>query len=116
MIEVERIIDKIAEKLGVAANSLKPLAEETLHQVQSTGVVMIVSGIAIFFLCASLSIWLISEGYVVRKAKKDPAGYYLSGGLVVFVGIITCAPLVILGLFRYTAPILHLLDSLGVTK
>jgi len=63
--EIGQIVDKIAGKLGVAADKLQPLGEEVVRQVMLRGMVLSAIGVAMLTLSA------VSGAIAYRKRDGD---------------------------------------------
>ena len=99
--EVSQVVDKLAEKIGVAADKLAPLGAEAVRQVSMVGLVQtIVFGVA----CAACMV-VGSGALAAYEANEDVAVFYeVVGGVSVVMGLLLLMPLYY-GLSRWLAPI-----------
>jgi len=107
-------VDKLAEKIGLAAEKLQPLAEETLRQFQMrAGLWFTITGLAAFLCFSGLTycVWL-----GVRGSGRDECGcrlhpdgpdddvlVFAAASLFVFGGVTAGIALINLG--HYLAPL-----------
>ena len=100
--DVNQVVEKVAEKIGVAVDVIQPVAETLLLETQRVG-------IAYFcFAVGTLTIAIIFGNVVMRGMRKaikedEEAMMALSLVLTVFCSIATCA-LCFRGFHRLAAP------------
>ena len=114
---MEKVIDKIAEKVGMTADALQPIAEETVRQVSVRGLVQAIScGIT-----AVLLLGMIYVGYRLLCKGLQPDTKHCDEGVWLTAGIACCAcgvlgapyaiAFTIMGLMTYIAPLPAILGS-----
>ena len=68
-----QVVDKLAEKIGLAASKLQPLAQQTLEQYQTRQLVNFVGhlmGIVASFVCVYLT-WKFTKRYIQEDSFKN---------------------------------------------
>ncbi len=108
--QVGEIVDKLAEKIGVAADSLVPVAEEAMRQVVARGMLYIGMG------CGLLIVTCVVGMYLWRLASglKDVTDRPFAKGLIALCGTLfmgAWVAMVIDGLCDVIAPMLTLLKA-----
>jgi len=103
---VTEVIDKLAEKVGIAATKLTPVAEEILRQVSARGMAYIICGGAVFLL--GLGFWVASIMFS-RRGEIDDGGPAICYGSVGFLACIAGLALLVEGLSQHIAPLPHIL-------
>ena len=66
---VNQIIDKLAEKLGIAVEKVTPLAEEYIRQIQTKGMICVIFGVTLLLL--ALVLWGIDIYHIKRGGKEN---------------------------------------------
>ena len=114
-IDVGAVVDKLAEKIGVAVEKLMPVAQEVIRQVRLVGVVEAVTGAA-FLVMAVVCALLFKRVVTVAEATGRE---YTGSALVMSMALGTAAVLLFIlgivfvpdGLIQYVAPLPHLLGK-----
>ena len=107
--QVGKVIDKIAEKAGVAVEAIQPLAEEIVREVQVRGICWVVIGVV---LCISaVAIW--AKGIAPKLPglwdRREPPMLEIFGVSVAIVSFVGGVMAIIRGIEAYAAPTLVLL-------
>jgi len=108
--QIERIIDKVAEKLNVAADKLQPLGEELVRQVSLAGWAQGIASAILVIISAILFYLFIRKAYEVADAGKDPVGEVI-GVVACGVVLIVCVGLSVQGLMQAVAPLAYLVGK-----
>jgi len=110
--QVNELVDKISEKIGIAANELKPLAETVIHEYIMSNLFQ-----TIFYGIGFIILMLVNVKFLKIIIKKDyfanervPAITLITVEILVFGGIILCG--FISSIARYIAPHYYLLKEL----
>lgn len=113
--QINQVIDKLAEKIGVAASELAPLAEETIRQVSAKGLAFMISSVVLIipayvFLRLARS---AGRGAIqATAASKDDSGYVV-GAVFSGIGAMGCLTgalsIFFHGISAWLAPIPYLL-------
>lgn len=116
--QVTTIVDKLSEKVGLAADKLAPIAEEVIRQTQTLGMVSTLAGIAIM-LVGFLVTWkliLIRKQAIIQAVKdgeQNPVdaciGYTILTVTVPTVVLVASLLFLIEGVYRWIAPLPYLL-------
>lgn len=115
--QINEVVDKLAEKIGVAADALKPIALETVRQVQLRGLVF--AGITVLCTVVMVASLLRLTRQAVAIPLRD-TGYDPNGGRTAAIVATTAGVLVatLIGfivtavfLGQYIAPIPYLLGK-----
>jgi len=104
--EMEKVIDKIAEKAGVAVDKIQPIAEEVVRQVEMRAFIMMI------VMAVVVTVSLLVGSFVLLKREKE----LLAGepscvipcvfSLFLFVG---CSAGFFVNLYIYIAPLASIL-------
>ena len=113
--EMENVIDKIAEKAGVAVEKIQPIADQVINEVQMRGAVL--SGICLFFIVffSILAILLQRKiyNYEMKLREGGDKKAMPEMGMICYVFLfLVLAGLVpgfFIGLFEYIAPLASIL-------
>lgn len=111
--QFDHVVDRLAEKLGVAVDKIQPLAEDTLHQYivreWFLGIVWLLVGAAVFFLGVSLVIGKHGVKSTAKDKQGDWAGQKVAaiafGGLMAVVGFVLISVLGIEHISRALSPL-----------
>ncbi len=105
--EVTQVVDALAEKLGMAADKLQPIAEETVRQVTLSGKIGCAFGLA---LCAIALFLGLLIPIVIKKECLDNEDLVIPLlGLCTFGALLVGGLAIYSGLVRWLAPLPHLL-------
>lgn len=125
--DIGQVVDKLAEKVGVAADRLAPIAEEVVAQVSRLGLAYVVFGaiaLALGAICAPyLARVLFARAKAIALVPLDEysnryrvSEQYISTIICLCIGITICCGsalgLLCEGLSRWLAPIPWLLKNL----
>lgn len=116
----EHVVEKLAEKLGVAVRELAPLGDELLWQVQMTGVARIVMGI-IFLGSAAILMWGVKritkqfqeKALSFMDAEIATVSVWVFGGAGAFSLWILGCQSVYEGVYKVVAPLLYVVNMIG---
>lgn len=100
--ELEKVVDKLAEKAGVAVDKMQPIAEEVLRQVEARALVQII--------CASILVVLIIAASIFFERKADR----YDKGMAVFIGMLLAFLGVVFLMSAISAYVAPLAQILGV--
>lgn len=113
--EVEGVIEKMAEQLGVAVTELEPLAEETVRQVALRGLVWGVGTLLIALLLAGIAAWSGVKAKQRRgEMERTDDGlhiFYMISVVLLAVGAIVALGIGVSHLGDWVAPIPRLLGK-----
>lgn len=101
--QISQVVDKLAEKIGVSVEQLRPIAEETISQVSMRGWSLFIAFIVgtLFMLLAVIVFCML-----FRKTEDDDAAVLLGLGIVFsFVGCIVFFCMAIYNLGHWVAPL-----------
>ena len=105
--QVGEVVDKLADKIGIAAEKIQPIAEETVRQVSCKG--MIIFGIGAFLLL----IGIVALGVCYKTGKKalEDDDYFpgaVISGVVCLLLFVTGMVTLLDGLILWIAPLPHI--------
>lgn len=114
--EIGKVIDKVVEKVGVAADALQPLAEETVRQVSVRGLTQAITAAVTCVIVVSFLFWIFyacarRAKFLATRGKNDDeqllpsivGSVFAAFGMVITIS--TFGNLVIDGLNAWVAPI-----------
>lgn len=103
--EINKVIDKLAEKIGVAVEKVEPIAQEVIEQVQSRALLQ-------GFSCIALIVFFMVIIFLVNYMKDNDEKYEEArlGLTSVATVIILIISMVAIGKFStYIAPLAYIL-------
>ena len=109
---VNQVVDKLAEKIGVAADKLMPLGEETIRQVQARGLMQ--AGIGAMFLLVPVVLGLLCWRYNKKldaMKSSDVCPLMATGFVVGGIALIIGAMVAYYGMSEWLAPLPCLLGK-----
>ena len=108
-VNVETLVDKLVEKIGLAVNKLQPITEEVLRQYQMEHIFLTIVGAIILLTGIGTGLLLIKKGKALDDNDGEGIGLYIVGGLSIFFGLFVGLPVFINGLACYIAPLPNIL-------
>lgn len=109
--QINDIVDKLADKIGIAAESIAPIAQEMVREISAHGAAQVAMGVIVL-----LGFTLASFGFykLLGKAKTDEAmfgsvcGMIICGGYGLIAGMLDISN----GISQLTAPTVYLLQAI----
>lgn len=110
---VNQVVDKLAEKIGIAAEKLAPVAEEAIRQVSHLGIANTILG----FLCLCATAILCRTAWrsckCVDRHSEAECAVGLGAICAIAAMVLCCIGIVTvnIGLSQWLAPLPHLLGK-----
>ena len=111
--ELNTVVDKVAEKIGMAAEKLAPIAEEVVRQVQARELFQGIVFAAGFILFAGYALHCARHARAEFAACQDIekcAGWVIPAIASAFLALFSVPPAII-SFSRYLAPLPYLLGK-----
>lgn len=110
-VELNTVVDKISEKIGIAVTQLKPVAEEVITQYKMKHTVNLIGfSVGILLLLAMCILCFLFVRYKTNNNRDNE--YVIAGALVVAVVFLIMFPIFLVGLFGEIGSIVSPLDSI----
>ena len=103
------LVDKLSEKLGLAAEKIQPIAEEVLRQYRIEHILFTIIGVIILLVGIGTGLLLIKKGKASEDEGSDGTGLCIVGGMTIFFGLLVGLPVFVNGLVCYVAPLPNML-------
>jgi len=104
---MEQVIDMLAEKVGVAAEKLMPVAEELLVQVSARGLVLAIACAAacVVACCLTVMLWRRCFRHAARHADDGGGVGYGFAAMVMTAITVVAFVHMCMGMIEYVAPL-----------
>ena len=111
---MEQVIDMLAEKVGVAAEKLMPVAEELLVQVSARGLVLAIACAAacVVACCLTVMLWRRCFRHAARHADDGGGVGYGFAAMVMTAITVVAFVHMCMGMIEYVAPLPSILGFL----
>ena len=109
---LNQVIDKLAEKAGLAADALKPIAQELIAQTRAVGLAYFIAGCISFMACGILAALFCQAVKQVGEANGAEDRFVVKAAICAILGLVAlvCGLAgVIGGLPMWLAPLRSLL-------
>ena len=110
---LNQVIDKLAEKAGVAADALKPIAQELIAQTRAIGMAYVIVGCVAFMACGILAALFCQAVKQVGEANHQAKDRFIVkaaiSAVLGMVALVCGLAGVITGLPMWLAPLRSLL-------
>jgi len=111
--EINAVIDKVAEKVGVAVEAAGPIAETVVREMAAAGLAGAIVGALSMALVAVTSVRVVN--YILRQDYKeqiDRCGLAIAASCVGVALWIICLCCFASGLNQYLSPTLHAIEAI----
>ena len=92
-VNLENVVDTLADKIGLAATQIQPIAEETLRQFQMRAIVGVIVGCVLGLLLIFPGIFCIKKALYYNKEAEEEISFAFTVGsvLILFAAVMsTC--------------------------
>lgn len=108
--EINKVVDNLAEKLGVAADKLQPLAEETVRQVQVRGLMNALIAVAVAAMIVAAG-WRVRVQAAKRLDASDAVQVEMASWFITVLAVTIALIPFCNNLSQYIAPLPYLLGK-----